>query len=871
MVENCSRLITSFTDCLKLICSIPYFQLNLQQAEKFPAEKIQEEITKRLMPITEQKTIDYLKWKTVALFSSFWSQEFPPIKAGLEFLETNKEREGKYLCGTIIGKRIKDLLQDPKRERQAQTFVETILRIGKGLERPSEAFAEEKLKEFLETITTEQSPLTPSYVGGKDFYEKVRKHHSKIAGFSDKIDYWQKKFASAITEDDEQSSNWPTVQAHWVLDENSMKAQVRRTVEELFPKDIKYTNEDRFKMFFPSTSGNYVLGRSGLGALGLLYHARENNISVKLDGAGTFNLDDNTDIMGDLRMHGGLLEYDENIVSDNLLQNRYEILYSRIRKEAAKEFPFAAPVALREALKVRIITKEAPYKTMLLKPIQKFLHNKLREHKIFRLTGEPVTEKLINTYMKYLPGTCYLSGDYKAATDNLAPFLSEECWDAICDQLELDDLERFCGGELLTRHLIGPIEGKIINNPKPQRRGQLMGSVLSFPVLCIVNAALCRWAFEHNINRSVKLNDVPMLINGDDVVIRFKLNKDRDFQKIWTSIVSAAGLEPSVGKCYWSDKFLNINSRTYAVDKGEDPKLKAIEFINLGLLLGRSRSSTTGNEKPDFLKLGELSEELVESCPTEVREQVLRLFISFHKDELKRYNLPWFVPRKLGGIGLPNLSAEFAPTKLDCLMLSKNLRTDKMKELSLLKVDDEKPFFVWKYALQKYESISRKKTPKIAITSVIDHKTFENKKIQELLGQYLPNTTVDVDKIYAACCIDTLFDSKYSFKDLFKVNKKDKMKREIDIKAHYLEKLWKPSKSEKLLNLYERHVGKTAEGRIEYIKHLERKEFELSEDVFRRYVSYVKPDLNFTVEKIERRPLRVNNSNIFPYGDMEYN
>jgi len=83
-----------------------------------------------------------------------------------------------------------------------------------------------------------------------------------------------------------------------------------------------------------------------------------------------------------------------------------------------------------------------------------------------------------------------------------------------------------------------------------QQNGQLMGSLLSFPILSILNAfTVCQAT-----NKS--LDGVNALFHGDDVAACMTMKEIEE----WKRITSLLGLELSVGKNYISKHFVSIDS-----------------------------------------------------------------------------------------------------------------------------------------------------------------------------------------------------------------------------------------------------------------------------------------------------------------------
>jgi hypothetical protein len=118
-----------------------------------------------------------------------------------------------------------------------------------------------------------------------------------------------------------------------------------------------------------------------------------------------------------------------------------------------------------------------------------------------------------------------------------------------------------------------------------QTNGQLMGSVLSFPVLCAINVAAYWLALEEHLGRAVELKDLPVLVNGDDICFK----ADDEFYPIWKRWTALAGFTLSPGKNYISQSFVTINSEGYVArdwtpSSAGSCKLQKVDFLNTGLL-----------------------------------------------------------------------------------------------------------------------------------------------------------------------------------------------------------------------------------------------------------------------------------------------
>lgn len=342
-------------------------------------------------------------------------------------------------------------------------------------------------------------------------------------------------------------------------------------------------------------------------------------------------------------------------------------------------------VALSEALKVRTITKGNGMRNFLLQPLQSFLWSRLRAHPIFALIGEPLTEQHILNVLggRLKAGEAYLSGDYSAATDNLAPWFSEMIAEEIAVMCDLPGWLTELFRQALTKHMIRDPDSEEV---KPQQWGQLMGSLVSFPILCIANAIVCRWTLEHSHNRRMNLKDVRMLINGDDCVFKIKTSA----LPVWEAIAKYHGLAPSVGKYFLSRTLIQMNSVNFTVEEfthdiwyfdeaepySRPCPFRLVKYINFGLLYGFGRSvmmlrKRKGEEikddeslsPEDIINLGSRAHDLLRFAPIRLQESVYGLFLERHNANLSKQagGLSWFAPKSYGGLGLPSFQMRPKP------------------------------------------------------------------------------------------------------------------------------------------------------------------------------------------------------------------
>jgi hypothetical protein len=302
---------------------------------------------------------------------------------------------------------------------------------------------------------------------------------------------------------------------------------------------------------------------------------------------------------------------------------------------------------VEDPLKARVITK-CNINCSCLKCLQKMIHGVLREHGAFELVGTPLTEEIISRIVRF-PGSKWVSGDYEAATDNFHSDATDEGLNTILGNMT-GPLSRNHEFMLLAkRSLTGLWIFDTDVGAFQMQRGQLMGSLLSFPILCLVNFAI--WRHSAELSYGVACDGLGMggeqdhvLINGDD--IGFAATEDH--YDLWKSLTPQVGLKPSMGKNYFASEFITLNTQLYTwVD---DYGMKLVPFLNQGLLLpaGGWEAKPNGGE-PSIDSLGPMHDLFVSGAQD--RCVASAIFISHHKEELKTTWRNLFGPSRLGGLG----------------------------------------------------------------------------------------------------------------------------------------------------------------------------------------------------------------------------
>lgn len=196
--------------------------------------------------------------------------------------------------------------------------------------------------------------------------------------------------------------------------------------------------------------------------------------------------------------------------------------------------------AVRDGPKWRVVTVNSA-DAVVLRPLHHLLYNRLSRQP-WLLRGEPTLSHF--RAFGAVDGEVFVSGDYEAATDNIplevytTMLSAARATSTTIPQTVWDAAFRDSSKIFVNR------QGKEVGC---QKRGQLMGSLLSFPFLCLLNYAAFKWAVPR---------DVPVKINGDDIVWRGTAEEcDR-----WFRTVQSCGLVLSQGKTLVHPRYFTLNS-----------------------------------------------------------------------------------------------------------------------------------------------------------------------------------------------------------------------------------------------------------------------------------------------------------------------
>lgn len=321
------------------------------------------------------------------------------------------------------------------------------------------------------------------------------------------------------------------------------------------------------------------------------------------------------------------------IVLEHLLE-KAEIVDSTVESYHARV------AGIPEPLKVRLVTRQS-WVLSLLMPIQRAWHSAMRVLPVYQLIGGlPVAQAIRGLSLQ--KGQKFVSGDYEAATDNIYLNYTEYAARAMLDRTKIVLPAGLEGFESLIRRIairsLTEITVDLEKHSVPVTRGQMMGHILSFPLLCL-------------LNRSASCLAIPrerfMRVNGDDVLFPASA---REYES-WKLSTSYVGLKFSLGKNYYSRDLALINSEFYTWSKDQGC-LVALPVPNVGLL-GYQREMIdpeTGLQILPWDQYGEIWNAFERTLGPSQWHKGLALFKKRYPS-LAAFPGPLLGPRALGALG----------------------------------------------------------------------------------------------------------------------------------------------------------------------------------------------------------------------------
>jgi len=224
-----------------------------------------------------------------------------------------------------------------------------------------------------------------------------------------------------------------------------------------------------------------------------------------------------------------------------------------------------------------------PVKMNYLRPLHKCMYDYMSRYDwLLRGDAKPTAFKGFDTKL----GEVFCSGDYESATDNLNQEVQKEIL-----RLVLQNTRNVPKGMIVQamrsfslQLAVYGRDGNLIAR-KQQQSGQMMGNLLSFPLLCLANYVTFRWlTMDFNI---------PVRINGDDIVFRAR----PEVVERWKNGVSASGLTLSEGKTMVDARYFSLNSTLF---KACRKRCRLVPFIRSKPLFGLEEEDSVASLRGRF-------------------------------------------------------------------------------------------------------------------------------------------------------------------------------------------------------------------------------------------------------------------------------
>lgn len=276
---------------------------------------------------------------------------------------------------------------------------------------------------------------------------------------------------------------------------------------------------------------------------------------------------------------------------------------------------------VRTAGKLRPLTI-TPANMSYLRPLHKMMYDHLRRQK-WLLVGSPSARKFERAGFR-LDGVPLLSGDYQGATDNLDLRVSDTILAAIlrrCRSVPWN-VRSLAEESLYPEVQVGGETVRVTH-------GQMMGSLLSFPLLCLYNRLVSVWA----------LGKCPMLVNGDDLVA------ETSSSERWFQTLPPLGMRPERTKTGLSSRVCDINSQRFCVRAG---RLAEVPTIRTRVLVPKPQTA---------LGMGSEMQQFCRTLSGSAKRRAAALFLRAKAKPLHRAIVAGLHPASLGFRGLEQYQA----------------------------------------------------------------------------------------------------------------------------------------------------------------------------------------------------------------------
>jgi len=261
------------------------------------------------------------------------------------------------------------------------------------------------------------------------------------------------------------------------------------------------------------------------------------------------------------RAEGGARSYGMS----NYWNTHQDYVLDVLTREAPVELLPSRVISVETGGKHRIVSK-SDVSANLFRPLHTAMYNHLSKFP-WLLRGEAKPSRFTEFITK--KGEVFVSGDYESATDNLNGHLQRRMLDIILANAVSVPIGIKLGAPQMLSTVLEVRREDGSDLVARQERGQLMGNLLSFPLLCLVNYLGFRFFSGCK---------GPVRINGDDIVFR---GTPQEAER-WMKGVRRAGLTLSLGKTLVDARYFSLNSMMFKSRDGKPYQIPMIRSTAFG-------------------------------------------------------------------------------------------------------------------------------------------------------------------------------------------------------------------------------------------------------------------------------------------------
>jgi hypothetical protein len=206
--------------------------------------------------------------------------------------------------------------------------------------------------------------------------------------------------------------------------------------------------------------------------------------------------------------------------------------------------------------KFRTVTVQSARTKRILTPVHESAYDYISKFG-WIVRGELTSDHLMPIVQDLRDGEEFISGDYEAATDNLNSEAVRIVVDEMARRLEGEERETLLASfeDVYALSRSGKTRWDLKN-------GSMCGNLCSFVVLCIINKVCHERVLDliglAHYNRKVRINGDDIAFCGNDVAY-----------ETWRHVTAEVGLVVNEGKTGRSRAMIELNSKTFLVDKKE--------------------------------------------------------------------------------------------------------------------------------------------------------------------------------------------------------------------------------------------------------------------------------------------------------------